>query len=145
MFGRCRPIRAVCYSRRVVTVRSSAHLLIVVMLVASGRLLACGLECLDERQASSEASCHDSSPTDRGGLPTVALAQVEDVMHACLPEVAEPRVVVAKPTAAHVLVAAPPATVLINFARPAELAGARLSFPPRFGSPHPPAPSVLRI
>ena len=28
--------------------RSTAHLLVIVMLSASGRLLACGVECLDE-------------------------------------------------------------------------------------------------
>ena len=28
--------------------RSAAHLLAIVMLSASGRLLACGVECLDE-------------------------------------------------------------------------------------------------
>ena len=115
------------------------------MLVASGRLLACGLECLDERPASADASCHESSPTDRSGLPTVALAEVGDVMHACLPELAEPQVIVAKPATAHVLVATPPAAVLNAYAKPAELAGIRLSLQPRFGSPHPPPASVLRI
>jgi hypothetical protein len=125
--------------------RSTAHLLIVVMLAASGRLLTCGLECLDERPASAEASCHESSLTDHSRLITVALAEVGDVMHACLPEVTEPRVIAAKPTTARVLFAASPAAVSLTFAKPAELAGATLSLPPRFGSPHPPAPSVLRI
>ena len=122
--------------------RSTAHALVVVMLAASGHLLACGWECFDELPVSAEASCHQDSPT---GGSAVALAEGGDGMHACLPETAEPHVTVVKPAAAHTLVLAPPATAFVTTLRPAELAGAQLSFQLRFESPHSPAPSVLRI
>ena len=117
--------------------RSTAHALVVVMLAASGHLLACGWECLDELVASAEASCHQE--------PAPATALNGDGMHACLPDAADPQVIAAKPAAKHVLVAAPPAMVSVTFARPAEPAGAWLSFQLRVTSPHPAAPSVLRI
>ena len=63
-------------------VRSTAWLLTAVMLLASGRLLACGWECIDELAAPAEASCHQQAapagPVLAGGAP-----------HACLPDVIE--------------------------------------------------------
>lgn len=74
-------------------VRSTAWLLTVVMLLASGRLLACGWECIDELAAPAEASCHQKSapagPALEGGAS-----------HACLPEVLEAPVTVTQKAAA---------------------------------------------
>lgn len=69
-------------------VRSTARLLIVVMLLASGRLLACGLECLDEQPVKAEQSCHQAPVS----APTVG----GEAAHACLPDATEPRVIVVK-------------------------------------------------
>ena len=125
--------------------RPTARLLTIVMLAASGRLLACGLECLDGLAASAQASCHQDSRND-SGLPTVALAKVGDTMHACLPDVTEPRVTVAKPASAQLLVTMPLLT-------PVVLNGGAVQAPRRhvatvhtqFESPHSPAPAILRI
>lgn len=118
----------------------------MVMLLASGRLLACGWECLDEAAAPAAASCHEDSGTDRDGLPTVASAKVGEAAHPCLPEVAEPRVTVAKPARAQELAAAPLLTTLNFTERPALSSGpGRQAFHLRFESPHSPAPAVLRI
>lgn len=125
--------------------RSIAHVLVVVMLFASGRLLACGLGCLDELAVRAAASCHQDSTTGRSGLPAVALAEEGDGVHACLPETPEPHVTAAKPGAAHALVIPPPTGVLFTTVRPADPAGTLVSFQPDFESPHSPAPSVLRI
>lgn len=118
--------------------RSTAHLLVVVMLAASGRLLACGWECLDELAAPAEASCHQES------APVTALNS--DGMHACLPDVTEPTVTVAKTVKAQLLAAAP---VVARFVMPDPSDGLRQHRLPasrfRLASPHTQAPPVLRI
>ena len=112
--------------------RSTAHLLVVVMLFASGRLLACGWECLDELASPAAASCHQES------VPATALNG--DNPHACLPEVAEARVTVAK------LATAPVVMVLVIADRSRDaLPRYRQARHLRFESPPAPAPSVLRI
>jgi len=118
--------------------RSTSFLLVVVMLLSSGRLLACGWECSDELASPAAASCHQES------APLTALHG--DAAHACFPEIVEPRVTVAKPATGQLLTAAPLVTA---FTAPAVSAG---SFDPRHHSfrvriepPHSPAPSVLRI
>lgn len=118
--------------------RSTARLLVVVMLLASGRLLACGWECIDELAAPAEASCHTESAP--------ALALNGEAAHACLPEVAEPRVTVAKTFKAQWLAAAPLVTLFIT----PDSAAASSSRRPnvlhhRLSPPHSPAPTVLRI
>ena len=116
--------------------RSTAHVLVVVMLVASGRLLACGLECLDELPA--QASCHQESAP--------ATAVHGDTVHACLPESVEPRVTVAKPTSAQMLIAVPVVTPVVTTVRPANAPQRHVvTLRPRFDSPHLPGLSVLRI
>ena len=119
-------------------VRTTARLLTVVMLLASGRLLACGWECIDELAAPAAASCHqDSAP---------AAAVSGDPAHACLPEIAEPSVTVAKPVAAHSLAAAPLVTAFVTADRSIGWFTDRLhSHHLRFESPHSPALSILRI
>lgn len=127
-------------------VRASAHLLVVVMLLASGRLLACGWECADEPAVPAEASCHQDSPTHGGALPTVALANVGEGMHACLPEVSQPRVTAAKPATDRLLMAAPPlATIAAHGLIGGPAANAHPRLRPRVESPHQPRSSVLRI
>ncbi|MDP2390526.1 MAG: hypothetical protein Q8N52_09395, partial [Acidobacteriota bacterium] len=88
------------------------------MLLASGRLLACGLECLDELATPEVASCHTES------APATAVSG--DASHACLPDVAEPLVRVAKTVSAQELVAAPLATLSITADRDIAPSGARL-------------------
>ncbi len=118
--------------------RSTSALLVTVMLLASGRLLACGWECMDEVTAPAAASCHTES------APVVALNG--EAAHPCLPDVAEPRVTVAKPASAQALAAAPLLTTLIFTDGPAHPSGpGRQAFQLRFESPHSPAPTILRI
>ena len=128
-------------------VRPTAHLLVIMMLLASGRLLACGLECLDELATPEVASCHDNSPTDREGLPTVALAKVGgDASHACPPDVAEPLVRFVKTLTAQDLAAAPLAAPLITPEIGIASSTAHLhSYHLRHESPHLATLSVLRI
>jgi hypothetical protein len=117
---------------------STARLLVVVMLLAQGRLLACGLECMDQLAAPAEASCHTESAP--------ALALNGDAAHACLPEVAEARVTVTKAAKGKGLVAAPLAALLIA-SDPSD-ASRQHRFPvahSRQAPPHSPAPTVLRI
>jgi len=117
--------------------RSTAHLLVLVMLLASGRLLVCDWECSDQLAAPAQASCHQESAlaTALSGGPT----------HACLPQVAEPRVTVAKLAADHGLLAAP---LVARFVAPGAMPW-RLTarYAPRtlFDSPHLPDLTVLRI
>jgi hypothetical protein len=73
-------------------VRRTAQLLVLVMLLASGRLLACGLECLDERAVPDQASCHQES--------TPAASLSAEASHACLPDTVEPRITATKPVTA---------------------------------------------
>jgi hypothetical protein len=125
--------------------RSTASLLVVVMLLASGRLLACGWECVDEVAAPAEASCHEDSNNERG-LPTVALAKVGGAAHACLLEIIEPPVTVAKTVKAQTLAAAPQVTAFLMHDPPAADAhDHRHRRDLRFAPPHSPAPSILRI
>jgi hypothetical protein len=126
--------------------QSTAHLLVVVMLLASGRLLACGWECLDELAAPVAASCHQEFGPDRSGLPTVALAKVGNAPHACLPDVVEPRVRAPQPVAAQSLTAAPVVVVFVTADRSLDaLPRHRHARHSRFESPHLPAPAVLRL
>ena len=126
--------------------RCTAQLLVVAMILASGRLLACGWECLDELATPATASCHQESAPDHSGLPTVALAKVGDTLHACPPEVVELRVAVAKPATAQSLTAAPVVTVFVTADRSRDaLPRRRHERHSRFESPHSPALSVLRI
>lgn len=118
--------------------RSTAHVLVLAMLLASGRLLACGLECLDELAVPAQASCHQES------APATALNGGD--AHACLPEIVEPRVTVAKLATDHLLVAAP--LVARNVAQELMTGTAsdgRHALRPRLESPHLPGFSVLRI
>ena len=118
--------------------RSTAHVLVVVMLVASGRLLACGLECLDELAAPAQASCHQES--------ALATAVHGDTVHACLPESVEPRVTVAKPTSAQMLIAVPVVTPVVTTVGSANAPQRHVvTLRPRFDSAHLPGLSVLRI
>ena len=117
--------------------RSAAHLLAIVMLSASGRLLACGVECLDELTVPDQASCH------QGSAPATAIGGGDT--HACLPEVVEPRVTVAKLAADHGLLAAPlVARLVAPGAMPGHLT-ARYAPRTLFDSPHRPDLTVLRI
>lgn len=118
--------------------RSTAHLVVLMMLLASSRLLACGWECLDELAAPDVASCHTES------APATAISG--DPAHACLPDVAEPLVRVAKTVKAQDLAAAPLAALPITPDRDIAPSGARLhSYPLRHESPHLATLSVLRI
>ena len=118
--------------------RSTARLLVIVMLFASGRLLACGLECLDELAMPDHASCHPEA------APATALSSGET--HACLPEVAEPQVTVAKLTAAQTMLTAPVVTAFVTSEQLPDVADHRF-YSRRPGSASPPASasSVLRI
>ncbi len=108
------------------------------MLLGSGRLLACGLECLDELAAPEAASCHTES------APATAMSG--DATHACLPDVAEPLVRVAKMVKAPELAAAPLAALLITPERNIAPSGAHLhSYHLCHESPHLATLSVLRI
>ena len=119
-------------------VRSTSFLLVVVMLLASGRLLACGWECSDELAAPGAASCHQESP------PVTAVNG--EAAHACLPEIVEPIVTVARPAGALSMAAAPLVTALTAPAASAGFFDPRHhSFRVRIEPPHLPAPSVLRI
>lgn len=120
-----------------VMLRSTAHLLVVVMLFASGRLLACGVECLDELAAPAQASCHQEP------APLTALNGGE--AHACLPEIAEPRVTRAKLATDQLLVAAPLVTRLVAKTPIAGAVSDRLALRPPFEFPHLPSFSILRI
>ena len=107
------------------------------MLFASGRLLACGWECMDQL-AAAEASCHqDAAPaTALNGEPA----------HPCLPEIAEPHVTAAKLAAAPSVADAPLVTAFITPDRAITPTGGQLhSSRIRFESPHLAAGSVLRI
>jgi hypothetical protein len=119
-------------------VRLTAHLLVVVMFLASGRLLACGWECADELAAPAEASCHQES------APVTALNA--DGMHACLPEITEPRVTAAKLATDQLLMAAlPVATIVPHGLITGPASDGRQRIRPRVESPHLPRVSVLRI
>ena len=119
-------------------VRSTSVLLVVVMLLASGRLLACGWECSDELAVTAAAaSCHQES------APVTALNG--DAAHACLPDIAEPHVTVAKPASALPMAAAPLVTVFITQDYLTAPRYSSQSFRFAFASPHSPARSVLRI
>ena len=108
------------------------------MLLASGRLLACGWECLDELAAPEAASCHTES------APATAISG--DPAHACLPDVAEPLVRVAKTVTAQELAAAPVAISPITPDRVLAPSGAHLhSYHLSHESPHLATLSVLRI
>ena len=119
--------------------RSTAHLLVVVMLLAQGRLLACGWECMDEVAVAAEASCHTESAS--------AVALNGEATHPCLPEVAEPQVTVAKTVKAQQWLAAAPLVALFADADGlGALSRERLqSTRHRNQSPHSRAPFVLRI
>jgi len=119
-------------------VRPTAHLLVLMMLLASGRLLACGWECLDELATPEKASCHTES------APATAVSG--DGAHACLPDVAEPLVRAAKTVTAQDLAAVPLATPLIAPELYIAPSGAHLhSHHLRHESPHLATLSVLRI
>jgi hypothetical protein len=130
-----------------VSLRSTAHLLVVVMLLAQGRLLACGWECLDEMAAAAaEPSCHEASDDELASQPTVAVVMVGEGAHPCLPDVTEPTVTVAKTVKAQLFAAAPSVALFVD----ADGLGAlsrerRQASGHRSGSPHSRAPFVLRI
>ena len=119
--------------------RSTAQLLVLVMVLASGRLLACGLECLDELAAPDEASCHQE--------PAPAVSLGAEASHACLPDIVEPRVTGTKPATVHAM--ASPLMLLTA------LATSRSPLVPlrsplnvvqlEFEAPHLLAPFVLRL
>jgi hypothetical protein len=118
--------------------RSTAHVLVIVMLFASGRLLACGLECLDEVAVPAQAPCHQES------APATAIGS--DETHACLPEIVDPRVTVAKLATDQLLVAAPlVATLVAQDLMANGRSDGRSTLRLRFDSPHLPGFSVLRI
>jgi len=121
-----------------VSLRSTSHLLVIMTLLASGRLLACGLECLDELATPEVASCHTES------APATAISG--EASHACLPDVAEPLVRVAKPATAHELAAAP---LTAPHLAPAPSSEQRYHFAAllrtRPESPHLSAPPILLI
>lgn len=119
-------------------VRTTARLLTVVMLLASGRLLACGWECIDGLAASAAAPCHQES------APETALNG--GAAHPCLPEVVEPQVTVAKLTVAQTLLPAPVVTDFVTPERLPDISSHRLySLLLGSASPHASASSVLRI
>lgn len=119
-------------------VRSTARLLVVVMLLASGRLLACGWECIDERPAAAEAACHQES------APVTALTG--DAAHACLPEVVEPRVTVAKPVAGKMFASASPLPAFVTHVGTGRMWRHRgIPFARPYQPPHPALSAVLRI
>ena len=118
-------------------VRSTSFLLVVVMLLASGRLLACGWECSNELATSAAASCHQES------APLTALNG--DAPHACLPEIVEPSVTVAKPANAQSMAAAPLVTLFVTQDPLTAPRYSIHSFRAPFESPYSPAPAVLRI
>lgn len=118
--------------------RPTAHLVVIMMLLASGRLLACGLECLDELATPEVASCH------RESAPATAISG--EASHACLPDVAEPLVRVVKTIKAQQLAASPVATPYLAPAPPSDqLDRLAALFRTRPDSPHLSAPPVLRI
>lgn len=117
--------------------RYLAALLVTVLLLASGRLLVCGWECMDEVAAQAEASCHTE--------PAPAVALSGEAAHACLPEVAEPQVTVAKTVKAQTLAAGPAAAFATSAPPTADLHDRRRARHLRFAPPHSPAPTVLRI
>lgn len=117
-------------------VRSTASLLTIVMLLASGRLLACGWECIDELATTAAAACHqDSAP---------AAAVNGDAAHACLPEVTEPSITAAKQAKAHSIVA-PLTLPFLAIERPLATPGRLRFVQPRSSSLYPHTPSILRI
>ena len=118
--------------------RSTARVLVIVMLFASGRLLACGLECLDEQPVPAQASCHKES------APVTSVNGGET--HACLPESAEPRMTVAKLAADQLHLAAPLVARVVTIAPAAGSLSERYhALRSRFEAPHLPGVSVLRI
>jgi len=117
------------------------------MLLAQGRLLACGWECLDEMAAvAAEPSCHEASDDELGSQPTVAVVMVGEGAHPCLPDVTEPTVTVAKTVKAQLLAAAPSVALFSDADGLGALSREWLqSIRHRHPSPHRPAPFVLRI
>jgi hypothetical protein len=120
-----------------VVIRFTAHALIIAMLLVSGRLLACGVECLDELAAPAQVACHQE--------PAPLTALNGGAAHACLPEIAEPRVTRAKLATDQLLVAAPLVTRIVAKTPVAGAVSDRLALRPPFESPHLPSFSILRI
>ena len=119
-------------------IRSAAYLLAIVMLSASGHLLACGVECLDELTVPDQASCH------QGSAPATAIGGGDT--HACLPEVVELQVTVAKLTAAQTMLTAPVVTAFVTPERLPDVASHRFySLLLGSASPHASASSILRL
>ena len=75
--------------------RPIARLLILTLVLGSGRLLACGWECGDVAIAAVEVACHHESP-DAGPL-------LGGVVHECPPETNEPVVAAANKVEPHVI------------------------------------------
>jgi len=118
--------------------RFTAQLLVLVMLLASGRLLACGLECLDQLPAPDQASCHQQA---------APVAMSADASHACLPDIVEPSVTVAKPATVHAM--ASPLMLVTALVSPhsplVPLRSLANVVHATFEAPHLLAPFVLRI
>jgi hypothetical protein len=122
-----------------VVVRLTAQFLVVFMLLASGRLLACGLECAGVPAPAAEASCHQPSAHD-ASLSAAA-------SHTCLPDIAEPRVTGTKPVSVHAM-ASPLVlvTALVSSHSPAvSLRSPVNSIEVQFAAPRSLAPFVLRL
>jgi hypothetical protein len=76
--------------------RPIARLLILTLLLSSGRLLACGWECSDAVTAAVDVACH-SEPTD-SGAPLIG-----GVAHECPPDAIDPVVAAASKIEPHVI------------------------------------------
>ena len=75
--------------------RPMARLLILTLVLGSGRLLACGWECGDVAIAAVEQPCHNAPP--------VAGPLLGGVVHECPPETNEPVVAAANKVEPHVI------------------------------------------
>ncbi len=114
-----------------------AQVLVMVMLLASGRLLACGWQCSDELASPAASPCHQESAP----LTTIN----GEVAHACLPEAVEPRVTAVKPAAPLMASAPMLATAVSTLPTAASRADSRRTAHALPAPPCSPAPSVLRI
>ena len=91
--------------------RPIARLLVLTLVLGSGRLLACGWECGDAARAAVDVACHTESP-DSGPL-------LGGVVHECPPEANEPVVAAANKVEQQVIGALVSPSPWIGFDQPA--------------------------
>ena len=115
----------------------TARLLILTLVLGSGRLLACGWECGDAATAAVEVACHNESPAS-GPL-------LGGVVHECPPETNEPVVAAATKVEPQVIGAFFSPSLSIACDQPAIGRVVPRAFDHRISVPPPFLVNVLRI